>query len=249
MNPGIIFCAWGTKDLVEQSLAPWVELRRQGKATICAVSVKFASFEGEDDGTRELLRGYLERGDIDHLVDGPDNALEVTARGMALTWLREQGVEATWMIDADEFYTHKEIARIIDFVTANPWVVWFRISLKNMVFDSTTYLAEPFQPPRIHRVCAPGGYLAAGFHSDNGVYYERPWSGEKAVDERYASLVIPPEVAWIRHESWPNSLRSKSKIEYQTARWGNVCSFAWDDAQGGLIFNPKLPPPKVIHES
>lgn len=167
---------------------------------------------------------------------------------MALTWLVDQGCEMSWQVDSDEYYTLNEIQNILDFVEANPWTVSFKLSLKNYVFDDKTYLVEPFTPTRIHRVSGTGGYLVAGFQSDNGTFYQRPWSKETIPDLGLSQQTVPMNVAWIRHDSWPNSPRSKAKCEYQTVRWGNVCSFAWDEHKG-LVFNPSLPTPKVVREA
>jgi hypothetical protein len=248
MIPGVIFCAWGTLDLVDKSLAPWIELRRQGKCKICAVSVRFAGFEGDDDGTREYLRGALECGDIDHLVDSPDNILETTARGMALTYLKDQGVTHVWQVDSDEWYEIDQINRIIEWVKANEFIVWHRLSLRNYVFDEKTYLADPFTPPRIHAIDSRSSCIAEQFYEDNAIMYRGTITNQLFPDKAFASDTIPESVAAIRHLSWPNSLRSKKKCEYQKARWGNACSFIWDDSQGGLIFNPALPRPRIIHE-
>lgn len=245
---GVIFCGWGTLDLVAQSLAPWIQLRRQSKCLICAVSVRFAGFDGEDDGTREYLRSALERGDIDHLVDGPDNILEVTARSLALSYLNKLGVTHTWLADSDELYEEAQIESIMTFVSANPWCVFFRLSLRNYVFDNKTYLAEPFTPHRIHRIDSRSSCVAESFYEDNGIAYRSETTNELFPDKAFASMTIPEGVAAIKHISWPNNQRGKLKQSYQWKRWGGACSFSWDDSQGGLIFNPALPRPKVVHE-
>lgn len=247
---GVIFCAWGTVDLLDRSLSPWLSLRMNPAydVRICAVSVKFAGFEGEDDGTRERLRWYREQGEIDHLISGPDNVPETLARGMALAHLRDtQQVDMTWMVDADEFYTSDEIARILTFVAENPWTAWFRIALKNYVIDDKTYLAEPFCPPRIHRMKA-GSYRAHSFSGDNDITYGGTITRDILHQDNFPSMSIPPGTAWVRHESWMNDERGRMKSKYQWARWGNACSFIWHDTKG-LMFNPALPEPRVIREN
>lgn len=252
MTPGIIFCGWGTRDLVERSLAPWVELRKQGKCVICAVSVRFAGFEGSDDGTREYLRGALERGDIDYLVDGPDNIPETTARSIALSWLKGRGCDLFWQADSDEFPTVEEIDRIVSFVNFYPWITSFNLSLKNYVFDESTYLAEPFTPKRIHRLMC-GLSVIDRFYEDNNVQYTRSIGEGKVIisaDIEMPAITVPPVVAWIKHLTWQQGPRSRLKQSYQARRWGaSTCSFSWDDSKGGLIFNPALPAPKVIREN
>jgi hypothetical protein len=254
MNPGIIFCGWGTLDLVQQSLAPWIELRRQGKAVICAVSVRFAGFEGEDDGTREYLREVRDRGDIDYLIDSPDSVPETTARGMALQYLRAQDVDAVIQFDSDEITDIQSIERMLVFTEVNSFAQWFRFSYANLVFDTKTHLAEPFTPPRFHRMKAGDGYFAHSFSGDNDICYGHHILRNLLPQDHFASQTIPWSVFKPLHYSWlsdtpERAARSRAKIRYQLEgrKWPS-CQFSWDDAQGGLIFNPALPKPKVIHE-
>lgn len=258
MRVGVIYSAYNAREYVERSLAPWVHLKyRYGKMsmpvghpknpysfTICAVNVRFAGFETEtEDGTRELLRAYAARGDI-HLIDAPDNVPEATARGMALSYLKGQ-VDVVWQVDADEFYTEADIHAILAYVRANPYAEWFRLSLKNYVFDEVTYLTEPFTPPRIHRVNVRG-YRAHSFSGDNDIQYGGTITRDIVPQERFASVTVPESVAWIRHLTWQDNDRSRAKIEYQlNGRGWPQCSFAWD---GGLRFNPALPAPKTARD-
>ena len=249
---GIIFCGWGCKEYLNDSLSPWIAARRDGvaghKASIYAVSVRFAGFEGEDDGTRELLRGYLERGEIDGLIDGPDGVTEIEARGKALERLRGMGVDYIWQVDSDEFYQPAEIERITQYILSDTWTAWWRLSLRNYVFDEKTYLAEPFCPPRIHKMSIRG-YRIHSFIADNDVAYGGMITRDVIPQEGFPSVTISDNVAAIKHMSWPNSIRSKTKIDYQLRGRGWLsCTFAWDDSKGGLIFNPNLPAPKVIRE-
>ena len=253
MKIGIIYVAYNTNDLVESSLRPWIDARLESlgghKYVICAVSVPFAGFPNEEeDGTTNTLRFRKHEGYIDHVIDEPRNVPETVARGMALNWLQQQDCDISWMVDGDEFYGEEEITRIAAFVGRNPFVAWFRLSLKNYVFDAHHYLADPFQPPRIHRLRV-GDYKAHSFSADNDIQYGGTITRDIHSQEYFPSMTIPPEYAWIRHESWPNSVRSKKKIKYQLqGRGWPQCSFSWDDSKGGLIFNPALPAPKVIRE-
>lgn len=255
---GVIYSAYNARDYVAASLAPWVHLMyRYGKMSmpvghssrpysfvICAVNVRFAGFEAEtEDGTRDLLRAYADRGDV-RLIDAPDNVPETTARGMALQYLRDK-VDAVWQVDADEHYAEADIHAILDYIAANP-ADWYRLSLKNYVFDESTYLIEPFTPPRIHRVNVRG-YRAHSFSGDNDIQYGGTITRDIIPQDRFASLTIPASVANPRHFTWLSDDRSRRKCAYQWARWGN-CSFVWDAAKG-LMFNPAMPPPKVARDS
>lgn len=250
---GIIWVGFNCEDTLERSLAPWIEARKSRlgghEFVICAVSVPFEGFDvASHDGTRLRLYDKRQSCEIDHLIVSDEPMRETEARGAALRWLVEQGATHLWQVDADENYTTAQITAILAFVEGRP-ADWYRLCLKNQVFTPNQYLVEPFAPPRIHRVYNPGGFVAAGFHQDNNVYYERPWSGERVLDTQMASLTVPKGAAWIDHASWLNNARSKAKIDYQRARGWPSCSFSWDDSQGGLIWNPSLPIPETETDS
>lgn len=248
MRFGIIFCGFGTLDLVAKSLAPWLALRKQGLCSICAVSVKFKDFDSEDDGTRDYLRNLLQQGEIDNLIDGPDNIPETTARGMAMHYLKdEHAIDAIWMVDSDEMYTLDEISRISQYVQNSPFIAWFRLCLKNYIFNTQTYLADPFTPPRIFRV-KTGSYIVNSFSGDNDIIYTGTITRDLKPQEYLSNLTIPKEVAWIAHFTWLSDERSKKKVQYQTKRWGNACSFVWNEKENCLEFNPNLPKPAYIYE-
>jgi hypothetical protein len=248
---GIIYVGYQCADLLKRSLEPWIEVHETQLGghewLICAVSMPFEGFPKweHDDGTHQLLRDHAYG--LESLLTSHDPYKETVARGAALKRLVEQGCTYVWQVDSDEFYTVDQIAAITRFVEARSHVDWFRLSFKNLVFTSDQYLADPFTPPRIHKTHNAGGYVAAGFHQDNNVYYERPWNQERVLDTQLPSVLVPKSVAFIAHETWLNNDRSRRKVAYQQARGWN-CSFAWDDAQGGLIFNPNLPEPEIVQE-
>ncbi len=256
MRIGIIYVAYQAEDLVPASLTPWVEVKRAQLGghdyAICAVSVPFEGFpqDEERDRTRSILGAYAQRGEIDHVVVGDKPHKETDARGAGLRWLMTQGVDVVWQVDADEVYTSEEIARIAAFVEANPFVTWFRLSLRNAVFTPTTYLVEPFTPSRIHRVRA-GGYSLHSFCDDNDLLYGGTITRDLKRQDQFPLMTVPRSVAFVRHLSWLNDERSRKKVAYQTAR-GWECSFRWDEATG-LQFNEAyyakrgLPLPEVIH--
>lgn len=262
MTIGIIYVGFQCEDLIQRSLTPWIQARaaRLGGADwkIAAVSLPFDGFnhEGESmDDTHKILCDCAMYGEIDYLIADTVPTKETDARGAALRWLVNEGeVDILWMVDADEDYSLADIHAILTFVTANPWVAWYRVSLKNMVFTERQYLREPFTPPRIHRVYLPG-LRASGFWDDNNVYYKGGWDHSEAIqrDIDFASLTIPETVAFVPHLSWLNNSRSRKKINYQLhGRGWPECSFSWDDARGGLIFNEGyyakrgLPLPEVV---
>ncbi len=259
MKIGIILTGFGMQEYVRPCLDAWIAARdstvraqKLGGNTflICAVSLPFAGFPNDgEDQTTDLLRAELAAGHIDYLITEPRNIPETTARSMALTWLAAQGCTLYWQVDVDEMYEIDQIARIVRFTEENPWIISFSLSLRNYVFNTSTYLIERFCPSRIHRdMC--GLSCAHHFYQDNNIAYHRDTGGGQVIetyDAELPRLTISPMIADIRHLSWLSDLRSKKKVEYQTLRWGAKCSFAWDDTKG-LIFNPALPAPQIARD-
>jgi hypothetical protein len=238
---GVILCAFQSEDTLDACLAPWLATKRAhpGDYIICAVSVPFEGFpQDPPDRTRQILDGYAATGEIDHLITSDQPMKETEARGRALRWLVEKGAALTVMVDSDETWSQEQITAALAFVDANPWVQWFRVPYKQMVFTRDQWLAQPFIPARIHRTHIHGGYVAAGFWDDNNVFYRRPWEADGKVvrDAELACLVIPQALVWVSHETWLSNARSRAKVRYQTSR-GWQCSFCWDEATDSLRFN------------
>lgn len=226
---GIIYTAFNTDEYLDRSLDPWVAARRAGKDggahqfLISAVSVPFVGFDSiKVDDTPARLNERLRANEIDHLISDRTPMRETDARGEALRWLVQRGVDATIMVDSDEMWIPEQIAAVLSFVEATPLVTWFKVSFKNRVFTLDQYLVAPFTPPRIHRVIKP---RAMGFWDDNNVYYEDHGTQRRDID--YASMTIPQSVAWVEHLTWLSDDRSRLKSEYQRRRWGSS-SFKWD---------------------
>lgn len=254
MRVGLIFSAYQTKEYVERALQPWVDYRMGNLLTpgahdlrICAVSVRFAGFEGNDDGTRDILRRARDDGEIDYLIEGPDNVPETTARGMGLQWLSNRGLDVAIQWDSDEIVTIEEIERMLAYIESEPFVAAFRFSYRNLVFTSNQWLAESFTPMRVHRF-KHGSYAADRFYDDNNVMYRGTITRDFRQDISFPVMTVPETIFAPLHYTWLSDLRSKKKVAYQKSR-GWSCSFDWDDSQGGLIFNPALPRPKVVRES
>ncbi len=251
MTIGLIYCAWQAADLVPLSLTPWLEAKRTRlgghEFVICAVSVPFESFPQTEqlDDTLHLLRLQHAPREIDHLISGDKPMKETEARGAALQWLANQGVDLIWQWDSDEITTADEIQRTLAFVEARPQVAWFRGSLRNYVFDQQTYLTEPFTPARIHRVQV-GGYRATSFYDDNNVNYHGTITRDIKKDLSFPSVTIPKAVAWVRHLTWLSDFRSRAKVRYQESR-GWKCSFKWDETKG-LVWNEALPIPETARD-
>lgn len=247
MKIGIIFTAYGCAEYVEKSLAPWIELRNKALSQegdsktsifISAVSVPFKDFDAKDDGTIQILKGYLNKGDIDSFAFSKSvSEKETVARQQTAKELLKKNVDLLWQVDADEFYTVDEIEKIIKFVDRQKFIVSFKLCLKNFIWDESHHLEEPFSPMRIHRVKS-NGFDFAGFWDDNNANYYDYTTNVEARDIQLSSMTVPKNIAWVKHLTWLNNDRSRKKIEYQKKRWP-ACSFQWNDTTKSVGFNPE----------
>lgn len=240
MRIGVIYVSFGMPEYLTGSLLPWIAARqcRLGGHdwVIACVSVPFVGFEMTTDATtRAALATHLAHRQIDWALTEDTPLLETEARTRALRYLIDAGVTHSWIADGDEFYTEDQIERIAGTVERNPFVAWWKLSFRNYVFDDKTYLVEPFTPPRIHEVHL-GAYQAHSFYDDNSILYSGTITRDLKRDVDWAGFTLQSPACMIRHLTWMNSERSRLKCTYQTAR-GWECSFAWDPARGGLVFN------------
>lgn len=178
----------------------------------------------------------------------PDS--EANHRNLALQPLLDENCDVIWLLDIqDEFYTIKNIKDIISYIQFNSYYCWYSVSLKNYVFDDKTYLLDPFTPPRIFRTLY-NGFKLKKFAFDNdpvyidyqkidlpGVNYD--YDSTRFISyKQFSNLVIPQQTAFVRHESWLNNDRSKSKVSYHHKHFGpGICSFKWNEKENKLEFN------------
>ena len=231
MKIGLIYCAFNTEEYLFDSLKPF---REDPRFIISAVSVPFLEYRDQDikvDDTTEKLRKYKESGAIKYLVDSPKYIKEHEARNLALNELKKDKVDYILLCDSDEVYKKEDLDKIVDYITEDKESIWWRICLKNFVFDEETYLEEPFCPPRIFRVKTEE-LSHPSFFFDNDISYLNK-AGQRVSYQDLICSTIPKEVAWIDHYTWLNDLKSKRKCAYQSLHFGNnICSFKWDEEKG-----------------
>lgn len=267
MKVGIIYTAYNMQDYLQQSLDAFLTAREKKLANceffISAVSLPFAEYKDQiksPDSTSGLLGLYYVQNQIDSLITEPEYIPEAQARTLAAQKCLDAGCDYLWIADGDEFITIEQIENIIRFITLDKFVTWFRLSLKNYVFNDKTYIEEPFTPPRIWRVQS-NGFKFTRFNFDNDAIYNGTvvafgkFLNKDVSDKELPSKTIPAQVAWIRHLTWMNDEKSKLKIEYQNKHFGGICSYAWDEVQNSLIFNVDYykkynkPLPNLIREN
>jgi len=253
MKIGFLLCAYNQEEFVHDCLKDLVKFSKENGHIISAVSVPFEEYkdmEVEPDDTTEILEQRLIDRDIDFLVDKPKFVSEAEARNNALQLMLLLGdVDAVWMIDSDEIYQYEELEKIQNYVENSEFIDWFTIPFKNYVGEG--YLEEPFTPPRIFKTKTRGMELSH-FYFDNDLVYKR---GDEEVNYKsLSSKNIPKETVWIKHLSWTNTEKNKSKILYQQKHFAPTgCSYEWDDKKG-IVFNDKYfqltnqQKPKIIYD-
>ncbi len=245
---GIIFCLYNCESTLDQCLNAWKQVKDERFVYSC-VSAPFKGYEDFNppkDNTIELVRAA---NIIDKHFTSETHLAEVDARGLCLQFLKMQECDLIWMVDGDEIYTVEDINKILDYVEKNQDVLWFKICLKNYVFDEKTYLELPFTPARIYRVSAPPFKLGV-FYQDNDISFI--YNDQEVNNTVIKNKVIPQNLVWVKHLTWQNNENSRLKCDYQLKRW-NVCSYKWDKIENKLKFREEFYSgkqlPKVISEN
>lgn len=244
MRIGVIAVGRDCADVMDAVLAPWLEAMGRHDIHMCLLTATFKDMglpPKPDDATRAKMERYATKyhDRISSVVfDQEATEAEVRDKGRQILTARDVRCDLIWLLDMDEYYTLAQIERIITFVERNSLMCWYRLSLKNYVFDEKTYLTQPFQPPRIWWV-RYGDRVLSEVVYDNDCEYANKDGSAAVRDTILPHLIIPPQVAWIRHESWLSNERSRRKIEYQSKHFahGAGCSYAWDDEKKIVIFN------------
>ena len=252
MKYGIIYCGYNTEEYVVDSITPFLE---RDNFVVSAVSVPFAEYKEVDDledSTTDILRELVTQRKLRYLVDQPRFVQEHEARNHALAHLSKYNIDYIWLVDSDEIYTPKQIDDICDYVEASD-ANFFKLSLKNFVFDKKHHLEEPFCPPRIFKTKLDIPAALSEFYWDNDVSYMcagrlSVW-GEEFVSaqlfsyERLQELqgieTISPNIAFIDHYSWLNNEIGKRKVAYQLEHFGH-CSYNWNEEKECLEFDEEF---------
>ena len=237
MKYGIVYCGYNTEEYVVDSISPFLE---RENFVVSAVSVPFAEYEDVDDledSTTDILRELVEQRKLRYLIDKPRFVQEHVARNHALLKLSKYNVDYIWLVDSDEFYTADQIAKICEYVEGRD-ESFFKIPLRNFIFDERHCLEEPFCPPRIFKTRARGLPLY-GFYWDNDIAYYDPLSGGVSFEEMGAIKTIPTDVALIDHYSWLNNKIGERKVAYQLKHFGH-CSYRWNEEKECLEFDKEF---------
>ena len=235
MKIGILYCAYNCKKYLSNSLASFIEARKQNTIfKIAAVSIPFEEYfylNQENDGTSDELKKLNENGLIDEVFTEPRYLKEHKARDLCLQYLRANGCDVVWLVDGDEFYTEQDIKNIISFVNQNENYCWYSINFKNYIFDGKQW-TDGFCPPRIFRSTF-GKSKINSFFWDNDIVYE--YNNNALSYKDIPNLEIPRSVCHVKHLTWMHE-NGKSKYEYQMKHFG-ACSYKWNYQKNELEFN------------
>lgn len=228
MTFGIILAAYNSSGTIDSCLRGWKLFRDSGKVNFHAISLPFKEYDGFDiieDNTIDILNeSKIPTETSPRYID------EACARNLAFDKLKEDN-DYVWILDADEVYKEEEIRSIIKFVELNDDIYSFNVNFKNYVFDGDCWV-DGFCPPRIFKT-----KNAKGFYWDNDMSYEE--NGQRLSYKNLSQLVIPKNIAHVKHLTWINNQNSKNKIKYQEKHFsgGAGCSYRWNDEKDCLEFN------------
>lgn len=228
MKIGIIYCGYNTEEYIIDSITPWIQAKADHDIVISAVSVPFLEYKALDqksDNTTSILSDIYKLGGIDSLFTEPKYVKENVARNLSLFSLLAHKPDAIMLVDSDEFYTKENIKNIFDYVRDTPQYDCYEMNLKNYILDGKKWL-DRFHVPRIFRNDRNGGINQ--FYWDNDLIFI---NGK--THKQVSSVIIPKEVAHIKHLTWLNNEKSKLKVQYHLKHFG-ACSYKWNDAKNEL---------------
>lgn len=252
MSIGIIYCGYNSKSYVNDTINPFINLKDRFHLNISAVSLPFLEYfeiNKENDGTTELLVELYHNNKIDNVFTGPNYIQEHKARDLCLQYLKVINSDLIWLVDADEFYTQKDIENILAYVNSNPEYCWYSINFKNYIFDGKQWI-DGFCPPRIFRTKFYNEEINE-FYWDNDIIYKNK-RGSTISYKNLSNIIIPKSIAHIKHLTWLHT-NGKDKYEYQMKHFGH-CGYRWNYETNKLEINNdfyiknKIDLPKIINE-
>jgi hypothetical protein len=252
MSIGIIYCGYNSKSYVKDTINPFISLKDKLHFNISAVSLPFLEYfevNKENDGTTEFLVELYNNNKIDNVFTGPSYIQEHKARDLCLQYLKVINSDLIWLVDADEFYTQKDIENILAYVNSNSEYYWYSINFKNYIFDGKQWI-DGFCPPRIFRTKFYNEEINE-FYWDNDIIYKDKNSNAISY-KNLSNLNIPKDIAHIKHLTWLHT-NGKDKYEYQMKHFGH-CGYKWNYETNQLELNHefyvknKIDIPKIINE-
>lgn len=237
MKIGLLCCFYNCAKEIPEVLRPWLMLK--GHEVSISVShgmfqeYKDLYYEDNDNDTLETIQRFYKDKKIDYFYNSIQPETEAQVRNHSLEFLLTQNCDVIWLLDGDEYYRLSEIQNIISLVKTNPEIAWFYLNFKNYFGDGSKWV-DGFCPSRIFQTQFKDLQLLRMYY-DNDVCYSN--SKQEVINyKNLPSLIIPKNVAHIRHLSWTND-KGLRKIEYQLRHFGGACSYRWNRSESQIELN------------
>lgn len=237
MKIGILFASYNCADYIDKCFEPWLNLREELNLVLASTNGRYDLSIKESDakGSHSLIK--LIGKDLDFLVhsSGKDHRWsEEQSRTYMLNFMKDQKVDLIWCIDADEFYSEKDIRNIINYVKKNTRYDAYAVQFKNYTFE-VPYWIDGFQKDVIYWTNRHDGIKC--FNFDNDITY----NDNTLIQFNNNKKTIPRYIAHIDHYTWLNNdSRIPEKIRNQNIKYdgpeGAKCAYKYDD-NNKLIFN------------
>ncbi len=243
MKIGIQILAYNCSNSFENLIQPWVELKNQFDIKIWVGSGQFKEYAelGYKDlnhSTEVLLADLLLKGNIDYVFkpDKDDLLTDAGTRDKCIPWMKENDIDLMIQVDADEFYTQREVKNLIKYIKDNPEPTIYNTIFKNVVGDGITTDWARFSAGWIKRWGGIKNY-----------YFDMHWWFNDDFDYRHSpggvkdipkSLVNPYHYTWTNDMNTTGPSHIKDKIAYQNKIYKDGCGYEWDE-ELGLIKNNK----------
>jgi len=240
MRIGVLGCGYDCDENIDKVLKPWFDLYKNYNFVFSFSYGPFKEYVDlyKPDQKESFPSWYEKYSGYINKFNRHYGKLEHEARNESLQYLLQQGCDIIWLLDlTDEIYTSTEIDSTIKYVQRDTETAWYKICFKNYVFDEKTFLAEPFCPPRIFRTNIYN-YKLDKCYWDNDFIYKSTKNGDELNQNKIGYKVIPRGLAFVKHYTWLSNEKTRKKVEYQNAHFGNGnCSYSWDYEVNKLIFN------------
>jgi len=248
---GIQMLAYNCESTFEKLIEPWVRLGDKYDIKIWVASGQFKiyhdmGYENLNGPTIELLDVLLNKGWIDYLFQpDPDNLLgDHTTRDKCIPWMRENDVDLMIQLDADEFYSFKEVESYMDFIMNNQEYDTYDTIFNNLLGDGDNYDWSRFSAGWIKRHGGISHYYHDAHFSFIGKSQYGIQSDELNIEYRNVNnIAVPKELVHPDHFTWTNKDNTtgpshiKDKIEYQKKYYSDGCGYSWDNEKNKLVLN------------
>ena len=248
MKIGLLFCAYGIPEYIEQSINPWIKAKEKFDIKIAAVHGQFKEnhdlgYEDNDLETQQKLLDRLASKELDFVYrqneynNEKKYGSEAQIRNKGLQFLLNESVDCILPWDLDEVITEQEISNLIDYLKKDEFIAWYKIEYKNLTFNRKTY-TKGFSPPRAFKTNYGCGYKLKEMIYDNDVSYITV-DGQIIHYQQLPSQKIGTHVLNPLHYTWCDYERAKQKIEYQNKHFGHYagCSFKINEKEQRIEFN------------